>query len=164
MNCNTDDLRSVIAWWHQRNLKPRSVARSLVLYANLWDGWLTMVFGRITRPFIVPSLPASLPKSLSEEMRNYWWHNVCRNGIIASSAMLEIMYATGLRVSSWLVCLWRNFEEIRKQLWLEEGGRERMVPLAKLQGRRRCVGLSAVIPIPHLCNLITCFRRGLAVQ
>ena len=81
-----------------------------------------------------PSLPAPLPKSLSEDEVTKLLaaampcnHQLCHDRAVA---MLEILYATGLRVSE-LVHL--QVSQFRRQpdsiLVVGKGGRERLVPL-----------------------------------
>ena len=67
-NCDMHDLREVIVWWHQRDLKPRSVARRLSALRQFM-GWAVEDGVRQDDPTTWldnPSLPASVPKSLSE--------------------------------------------------------------------------------------------------
>ena len=136
LDCDADDLRQVICLWQQRGLSARSVARRLSVLRQFM-GWAVDDQIRTDNPcrwIENPSLPAPLPKSLSED-------EVTKLLVAANAmqppalscravAMLEILYATGLRVSE-LVHL--QVSQFRRQpdsiLVVGKGGRERLVPL-----------------------------------
>ena len=135
-DCTADDLRRVIALWHQRGLSTRSVARRLSALRQFMS-WAVEDQIRADNPcrwIDNPSLPTSLPQSLSED-------EVAKLLAAAEAmqpaalslravAMLEILYATGLRVSE-LVSL--QVTQFRRDpdsvLVVGKGGRERLVPL-----------------------------------
>jgi integrase/recombinase XerD len=135
-DCNADDLRRVISLWHQRGLSARSVARRLSALRQFM-GWAVDDQIRTDNPcrwIDNPSLPAPLPKSLSEDEVTKLLAAADALQPPALSlravAMLEILYATGLRVSE-LVHL--QVSQFRRQpdsiLVVGKGGRERLVPL-----------------------------------
>ena len=135
-DCNADDLRQVISLWHQRGLSARSVARRLSAIRQFM-GWAVDDQVRTDNPcrwIDNPSLPAPLPKSLSEDEVTKLLAAADAMQPTALScravAMLEILYATGLRVSE-LVNL--QVSQFRRQpdsvLVVGKGGRERLVPL-----------------------------------
>lgn len=135
-SCTADDLRDLLSRWHADGLAARSVARRLSALRQLM-GWLVEEGVRTNNPcrwIDSPRQPSSLPKSLSEaEMA----------ALIATArdlpsapqarrmtAMLELLYATGLRVSE-LVSL--PVDQFRRDLATiivtGKGGRERLVAL-----------------------------------
>jgi integrase/recombinase XerD len=134
--CDAEALRDIIYWWHQRGLSPRSVARRLSALRQFMT-WAVDEEVRIDNPtrwIDSPSLPSAVPKSLSEEeIARLLDAAAAVEPIVAALralAMLEVLYATGLRVSE-LVGLKvaqfrRNPETI---LVVGKGGRERIVPL-----------------------------------
>ena len=135
-DCSADDLREVISLWHQRGLSARSVARRLSAIRQFM-GWAVDDQIRSDNPcrwIDNPSLPAPLPKSLSEDEVTKLLAAATAMQPAALSfravAMLEILYATGLRVSE-LVHL--KVSQFRRQpdfiLVVGKGGRERLVPL-----------------------------------
>ena len=135
-DCNADDLRQVISSWHQRGLSARSVARRLSALRQFM-GWAVDDQIRTDNPcrwIDNPSLPAPLPKSLSEDevAKLLAAANAMQPPALSyrGVAMLEILYATGLRVSE-LVHL--QVSQFRRQpdsiLVVGKGGRERLVPL-----------------------------------
>lgn len=135
-DCNADDLRQVISLWQQRGLSARSVARRLSVLRQFM-GWAVDDQIRIDNPcrwIDNPSLPAPLPKSLSEDevAKLLAAANAMQPPALSyrAVAMLEILYATGLRVSE-LVHL--QVSQFRRQpdsiLVVGKGGRERLVPL-----------------------------------
>jgi integrase/recombinase XerD len=134
--CNADELRAVISWWHQRQLSPRSVARRLSALRQFM-GWAVEDGLRLDNPtrwIDNPSLPASLPKSLSEAeiIRLLEAAAVLTPELAAlrAQAMLEILYAAGLRVSELVGLLVSQFRRNRQVILITgKGGRERVVPL-----------------------------------
>ena len=135
-DCNADDLRQVISIWHQRGLSARSVARRLSALRQFMV-WAVDDQIRTDNPcrwIDNPSLPAPLPKSLSEDevTKLLAVANAMQPPVLScrAVAMLEILYATGLRVSE-LVRL--QVSQFRRQpdsiLVVGKGGRERLVPL-----------------------------------
>ena len=136
VDCNPDDLRQVIRLWYQTGLSARSVARRLSALRQFM-GWAVDDQIRTDNPcrwIDNPSLPAPLPKSLSED-------EVAKLLAAADAmqppalslrlvAMIEILYATGIRVSE-LVQL--RVSQFRRRpdsiIIVGKGGRERLVPL-----------------------------------
>jgi len=132
--CSADDLRGLLEQWHATGLAARSVARRLSALRQLM-GWLVEEGVRSDNPcrwIDSPKQPASLPKSLSEaEMAALILAaRELPKQILARrmTAMLELLYATGLRVSE-LVSL--PVDQFRRDLATivvtGKGGRERMV-------------------------------------
>ena len=135
-SCSAEDLRALLAGWRDEGLAARSVARRLSALRQMMS-WLVEERLRDDNPcrwIDNPKQPASLPKSLSETEIT---------SLIAAAralprpadasrmtAMLELLYATGLRVSE-LVSLpvdqfRRNLETI---IVTGKGGKERLVAL-----------------------------------
>ncbi|MEK9709925.1 MAG: site-specific integrase, partial [Alphaproteobacteria bacterium] len=130
-DCNEDDLRRVIAIWHERGLSARSVARRLSALRQFM-GWAVEDQIRPDNPcrwIDNPTLPAPLPKSLSEDevIKLLAAAEAMRPAALSlrAVAMLEILYATGLRVSE-LVHL--QVSQFRRQpdsiIVVGKGGRE----------------------------------------
>jgi integrase/recombinase XerD len=135
-DCAADDLRRVIAVWHERGLTARTVARRLSALRQFMS-WAVEGQIRADNPcrwIDNPTLPTPLPQSLTED-------EVAKLLAAAEAmqpaalslralAMLEILYATGLRVSE-LVSL--QVAQFRRDpdsvLVVGKGGRERLVPL-----------------------------------
>ena len=137
-NCDMNDLRVVILWWYERDLKPRSVARRLSALRQFM-GWAVEDGFRQDDPTIWldnPSLPASVPKSLSEteiiQLLKMATMLVPKSASLRALAMLEILYATGLRVSELVSLLVVQFRRNPQTILIKgKGGRERMVPLGE---------------------------------
>ncbi len=136
IDCSYADLRQVILLWYQTGLSARSVARRLSALRQFM-GWAVDDQIRTDNPcrwIDNPSLPASLPKSLSEdEVAKLLAAADAMQPISLSLrlvAMIEILYATGVRVSE-LVQL--QVSQFRRRpdsiLIVGKGGRERLVPL-----------------------------------
>ncbi len=136
VNCDVDDLRDVILWWHRRDLKPRSVARRLSALRQFM-AWAVEDGVRQDNPtswLDNPSLPASAPKSLSEveiiQLLKVAATLKPKLASLQALAMLEILYATGLRVSELIGLLVAQFRRNPQTILVTgKGGRERMVPL-----------------------------------
>ena len=137
-NCDMDDLRGVLIWWHQRDLKPRSVARRLSALRQFM-GWAVEDGVRQDDPTTWlenPSLPVSIPKSLSEaevtQLLTVATVLEPKSASLQALAMLEILYATGLRVSELVGLLVVQFRRDPQTILIKgKGGRERMVPLGE---------------------------------
>ena len=134
--CTAEDLRGVLAGWRDEGLAARSVARRLSALRQMM-GWLVEERIRTDNPcrwIDNPKQPASLPKSLSEaEITSLIAAARALSPGAESSrmtAMLELLYATGLRVSE-LVSL--PVDQFRRDLETiivtGKGGKERLVAL-----------------------------------
>ena len=136
VDCSPDDLRQVILLWYQGGLSTRSVARRLSTLRQFM-GWAVDDQIRTDNPcrwIDNPSLPAPLPKSLSED-------EIAKLLTAASDmqppalslrlvAMIEILYATGLRVSELVQLQVSQFRRQSDSIFVVgKGGRERLVPL-----------------------------------
>ena len=135
-SCTADHLRDLLASWHRGGLASRSVARRLSALRQMMC-WLVEERIREDNPcrwIDNPKQPGSLPKSLSEtEIARL----IAAAGDLPSksrslrmTAMLELLYATGLRVSE-LVTL--PVDQFRRDLAsivvAGKGGKERLVAL-----------------------------------
>ena len=134
--CDADDLRAVIAVWHADGLSARSVARRLSAVRQMMI-WLVEERARSDNPcrwIENPKLPVALPKSLSEQevvtliaaagqLKPLWQAQ-------RAVALLEILYATGLRVSELVTLTVDQFRRGQESLLVTgKGGKERLVPL-----------------------------------
>jgi len=135
-SCSADDLRALLVWWHQRGLAPRSVARRLSALRQFM-GWAVDEEIRPDNPtrwIDNPSLPATLPKSLDEAeiVRLLDAAATLTPAFAATRAvtMLEVLYATGLRVSELMGLQVTAFRRHPDTILVTgKGGRERLVPL-----------------------------------
>ena len=135
-SCSADDLRALLVWWHQRGLAPRSVARRLSALRQFM-GWAVDEGIRPDNPtrwIDNPSLPATLPKSLDEAdiVRLLDAAASLTPAFAATRAvtMLEVLYATGLRVSELMGLQVTAFRRHPDTILVTgKGGRERLVPL-----------------------------------
>jgi integrase/recombinase XerD len=134
--CSADDLRDLLGVWHAGGLAARSVARRLSALRQLM-GWLVEEGVRTDNPcrwIDSPKQPSSLPKSLSEaEMAALI--TVARDlprpaQARRMTAMLELLYATGLRVSELVTIPVDQFRrDLATIIVTGKGGRERLVAL-----------------------------------
>jgi integrase/recombinase XerD len=142
VDCNSDDLRQVILLWYQSGLSARSVARRLSALRQFM-GWAVDDQIRTDNPcrwIDNPSLPAPLPKSLSEEevAKLLATADAIRPPALSLRlvAMIEILYATGLRVSELLQLQVSQFRRWPDSIFVAgKGGHERLVPLGSAAKR-----------------------------
>ena len=135
-SCDADDLRGLLADWTVSGLAARSVARRLSALRQMM-AWLVEERVRPDNPcrwIDNPKQPAALPKSLSEEEITALITAARALAPAAEAlrmtAMLELLYATGLRVSE-LVSL--PVDQFRRKLEAlivtGKGGKERLVAM-----------------------------------
>lgn len=131
-----DDIEQYLADLHDKGRNPRTIARFLSA-ARKYFSWL--VYRQVCRqdPTVqvkTPKLPRSLPKSLSEEAVTELLQAPDINTDLGmrDKAMLEVLYASGLRVSE-LVGLTLHQVSLRQGLVrvVGKGDKERLVPLGE---------------------------------
>ncbi len=148
-DCSPDDLRQVILLWHQGGLSARSVARRLSSLRQFM-GWAVDDQIRTDNPcrwIDNPSLPGPLPKSLSEDEVSKLLAAADAMQPTALSlrlvAMIEILYATGIRVSELVQLQVSQFRRRPDSIFVVgKGGRERLVPLGSAAKRAAADWLS----------------------
>lgn len=136
--CDADNLRALITEWHKRGLSARSVARRLSALRQLM-AWLVderMRTDNPTRWIDNPKIPSPLPKHLSESEVVALISAAGQLDPLASArqavALLEILYATGLRVSELVSLKVDQFRRAPKSIIVTgKGGRERLIPLGE---------------------------------
>ena len=135
-NVGRDHLLGFLAWRVQHGARPRSTARQLSSIRRFYrymirEGYISE--DPSTR-IAMPKLGRPLPKSLteSEVIALLKAPNVAESLGIRDRAMLELLYATGLRVSE-LVTLRLDQVNLRQGVVrvLGKGNRERLVPLGE---------------------------------
>ncbi|MBW8192341.1 site-specific tyrosine recombinase XerD [Neiella marina] len=133
---STADIQHYLSLRHEQGLKARSTARALSTMRRFFQyavaqQWLTV------NPMALienPKLPKPLPKSLSEQQIELLL--AAPNPEIAmelrDKAMIELMYATGLRVSE-LVNMTLSDVSLRQGVVrvTGKGGKERIVPMGE---------------------------------
>ena len=174
-SCAAEDLRGLLAGWRDQGLAARSVARRLSALRQMMS-WLVEERIRDDNPcrwIDNPKQPASLPKSLSEtEIASLIAaaRAVSPAGDASRmTAMLELLYATGLRVSE-LVSL--PVDQFRRDLETiivtGKGGKERLVALgaparAAVARWMECVTaprpMSLRLSVPHSHMTASSLRR-----
>jgi integrase/recombinase XerD len=131
-----DDIRDFFRTLYGRGLSARSVARHLVSLRNFFRFELER--GAIgidpSRDFDAPEIGHSLPKYLtSDEVETLLAQpDVSTPAGVRDKAMLEVLYATGLRVSELVSLRWSDFDPnlglVRCQ---GKGSKERLIPVGK---------------------------------
>jgi integrase/recombinase XerD len=136
LNAERVDLLGYLAYKFQRRAKPRSAARLLSSLKRLYQFLLRE--GRITAdPTLqveAPRLPRSLPKSLTEEdiERLLAAPDVETPLGLRDKAMLEALYASGLRVSELVsVGVAQVSQDMGVVRIVGKGAKERLVPLGE---------------------------------
>ena len=130
------DLQDFIAWRVQAGARPRSTARQLSSFRRFFrylvrEGEITE---DPTAQIAMPKIGRSLPKSLSEEEVESLLAAPAVNDPLGNRdrTMLEVLYATGLRVSE-LVNLRHGQVNLNQGVIriLGKGNRERLIPLGE---------------------------------
>ncbi len=136
LNAERVDLLGYLAYKFQRRAKPRSAARLLSSLKRLYQFLLRD--GRImadpTLQVEAPKLPRSLPKSLTEEdiERLLAAPDVETPLGLRDKAMLEALYASGLRVSELVsVAVAQVSQDMGVVRIVGKGAKERLVPLGE---------------------------------
>ncbi|HEV2351899.1 MAG TPA: site-specific tyrosine recombinase XerD [Terriglobia bacterium] len=133
---NREDIRNFLASLYQRGLGGRSVARHLVAVRNFFRFLLHE--GKIeedpTARIDAPQFAHSLPKYLdtSEVEALLLQPDTSLPAGLRDKAMLELLYATGMRVSELVHLRWEDIQLTLGVLrCLGKGGKERLIPIGK---------------------------------
>lgn len=131
-----DDLRGFFRALYGRGLSARSVARHLVSLRNFYRFELDRgtIDSDPSRDFDTPEIGHSLPKYLAaEEVEALLAQpDLSTPAGIRDKAMLELLYATGLRVSELVGVRWSDFDpNLGLVRCLGKGGKERLIPVGK---------------------------------
>lgn len=133
---SSDDLRDFLDWRQQADYKASSTAR-LLSAAKRYYGYLLSEKARSddpTAPLLRPRLSRPLPKTLSEADVDLLLDapNLEEPIGLRDKAMLELLYAAGLRISE-LVGLTRDCVNLRQGLVrvIGKGDKERIVPMGE---------------------------------
>jgi integrase/recombinase XerD len=131
-----DDLRAFLKQLHQRNLAARSAARFLVSLRGFFA--FLVREGRVehdpTSEIEAPKLDQSLPKTLSpDEVEQLLGQPDVSTPLgLRDKALLELLYATGMRVSELVhVRLADLDKEMGIVRCLGKGSKERLIPVGK---------------------------------
>jgi len=137
VEATANDMGRWISQLHARGLSASTAARRLSAARKFYrfcqaEGWIT---DNPTRLIKTPKQPKSLPRILSETQVNSLLQTAASDTSPAGlrmMALLEILYASGLRVSE-LLSLPNQTGRAKENLILVrgKGGRERLVPLNK---------------------------------
>jgi len=131
-----EEIRGFLASLFQRGLSARSVARHLVSLRNVFrfllrDGKLQI---DPTAEIDAPRIGQSLPKYLTaEEVETLLQQpDASSSPGLRDKAMLELLYATGMRVSELIGLRWEDFEmNLGVVRCLGKGNKERLIPVGK---------------------------------
>lgn len=133
---NREDIRNFLASLYQRGLGGRSVARHLVALRNFFRFLLQE--GKIaenpTGQIDAPQFAHSLPKYLatSEVDALLLQPDASLPAGLRDKAMIELLYATGMRVSELVHLRWEDFQlNLGVLRCLGKGGKERLIPIGK---------------------------------
>ncbi len=133
---NRADLLGFIAWRVECGARPRSTARQLSSFRRFYRFLIRegVIKDDPTAQIAMPKIGRSLPKSLSEEEVESLLNAPVVNDALGSRdrTMLEVLYATGLRVSE-LVSLKATQLNLNQGVLrvVGKGDRERLIPLGE---------------------------------
>jgi integrase/recombinase XerD len=131
-----DDLRKYLDHLRQRNLSNRSIARQVATLRGLF-GFLLEEAEIESNPaelLVAPKIGASLPKYLDHERVGQLIEapDSGRPTGLRDRAMLDLLYATGLRVSELIKLRVADLDEYQGVVRvLGKGGKQRLVPVGK---------------------------------
>jgi len=131
-----EDLRGFLASLYQRGLSARSVARHLVSLRNVFR-FLTRegsLRNDPTAEIDAPKIGQSLPKYLTTtEVESLLRQpDPAKPAGLRDKAMLELLYATGMRVSELIGLRWEDFEiNLGVVRCRGKGNKERLIPVGK---------------------------------
>ena len=154
-----EDVRAFLAELHRQRLSARAVARHLASLRGFYRFLLRE--GRVdhdpTAEIDAPRLGQALPKYLaaSEVERLLNQPDVSNPAGLRDKAMLEVLYATGVRVSELVALRWEDFDpNLGIVRCTGKGNKERLIPVGKsalraleayvARGRRQLVKNSGV--------------------
>ncbi len=130
------DLQAFLAWRVEQGARPRSTARQLSSFRRFYRYLLreNALKDDPTAQIAMPKIGRSLPKSLTEEEVDALLDAPVTRDPLGNRdrAMLEVLYATGLRVSE-LVNLKINQVNVNQGVLriVGKGDRERLIPLGE---------------------------------
>lgn len=174
LSLQPDDLALFLGSLHKRGLDPKSVARSLVAIRGLYrflvqDGHLTAdPCASIEAPRAWQSLPRFLDTDEVERLLSA--PNTTTDLGLRDKAMLEVLYATGLRVSELVGLTASNLDlNVGFLTVLGKGGKERAVPLgaSAAEWSRRYIAIRPRLLTqtkPAIALFITAEGRALSRQ
>lgn len=131
------DIREFIAWQFDRGIKSKSLARRLSSLRTFYRFLLEekRVVEDPTEDIELPKLNRALPKFLSVAEINALCTQATLNGLIGQRdlAMLELMYACGLRVSELITLTLDDLHFNSGIIKVRgKGSKERLVPVGKI--------------------------------
>lgn len=136
LTASEDDLRCFLSWRYEQDYHPRSTARQISSLRSFYRYFLQseQITTDITANIEMPRQGKALPKTLSEEEVESLLNSPDTNTSIGlrDRAMLEILYACGLRISE-LVNLNMDNINLRQGVIriIGKGKKERLVPMGQ---------------------------------
>lgn len=133
---NREDIRQFLTSLYDRDLGARSVARHLVALRSFFRFLASegKVAGDPTLEVDAPKIGQSLPKYLTaDEVEALLRQPDCSTPAgLRDQAMLEVLYATGMRVSELVHLRWEDFDvNLGVVRCLGKGNKERLIPVGK---------------------------------
>ena len=168
LRTSRSDLLGFIAWRVEAGARPRSTARQLSSFRRFFRYLVRegVIRDDPTAQIAMPKIGRSLPKSLSEEEVEALLSAPLVSDPLGhrDRTMLEVLYATGLRVSE-LVSLKYNAVNLNQGVIrvLGKGNRERLIPLGEEAVRwlqEFIVGARAEILLDRTTDYLFPTRRG----
>lgn len=131
-----DDIRNYLALLYRRGLASRSVARHLVSLRNFFRFLVQegTVQNDPTAEVDAPQIGHTLPRYLTEEEVESLLAQPDASGAagLRDRALLELLYATGMRVSELVHLRWEDLEaNLGVVRCRGKGGKERLIPVGK---------------------------------
>ena len=132
-NINSDDLKEYIKYLNNENLKEKSIARNISSLKSFYKFLVINKYinNNVSDALYLPKVKKSLPNILTEdEILKLLDIKLTDNFSYRNKAMLELMYATGIRVSE-LVNLKLQDIDLNQDIirTFGKGSKERVIPI-----------------------------------
>nr|WP_046003521.1 site-specific tyrosine recombinase XerD [Pseudoalteromonas rubra]KJZ12086.1 tyrosine recombinase XerD [Pseudoalteromonas rubra] len=164
------DVEAYLAYRVDQGLKPRSTARAMSALKRFYAHWVTkqVIAASPMTHIAQPKLSQALPKTLSEqEVEALLSAPDVEDAMgLRDKAMLELLYATGLRVTE-LVGLRMEQINLRQAVLLVrgKGGKERMVPMGEeaLHWVEQFLKVGRAQMVKHANDFVFPSKRGIGM-
>ncbi|WP_425416043.1 site-specific tyrosine recombinase XerD [Pseudoalteromonas qingdaonensis] len=170
LDVDTQEVEQYLAYRVDLGLSPRSTARSISALKRFYQHQI--VDKRLTRSPLEtisrPKATQSLPKTLSEEdVEALLAAPDCEDAMgLRDRAMLELLYATGLRVSELIGLRLEHVNQNQAVVFVKgKGGKERLVPMGEeaLDWLARYLKFARPALIKHATDFVFVSKRGIGM-
>lgn len=135
IDINNEDLKKYIKYLNNKNLNERSISRNISCLKSFYKFLVieNKVKNNIADSLFMPKTKKKLPKTLTEEeVFKLLDINLTDNYSYRNKAMIELMYATGIRVSELINLKLQDLDLVQEIIRIfGKGSKERVVPIGE---------------------------------